>query len=225
MCGRVLINYDELMVAAGDSGLATWVRARPRGAESSWNVTPTQQIPIVLTSAKDGSHRFELAHWGIIPPWNKDGKPKFTFNAKSETLLEKSTFAPSVKAQRCVIPVTGFYEWTGPKNKRIPHAIFGPKPILPLAGLYRWWKSTEGEWRLTATILTREATGVMSDLHDRMPVFVDDEILTDWIDPAIVGDQVLIDAVSELAVPYAERLREHEVRPLHGDGLELIASI
>lgn len=233
MCGRVIVDYEENMRVASDSELADWIAGRkPEGAESSWNVAPTQSIPVALTSAKDGSKRYELAHWGIIPPWNRDGRPRFTFNARSEDLLEKRTFAPSVKAQRCVIPVTGFYEWTGPKGRRTPHAVFGPEPVLPLAGLYRWWKgpapagSPEGdgqsEWLLNATILTRASAGVMQPLHDRMPVFLADEVLRDWLDPETPGDQLLVDAVSELAVGYSEQLREHAVKPLKGDGPELV---
>jgi putative SOS response-associated peptidase YedK len=222
MCGRVIVDYDENMDVAGGTELAEWLTARPEGYEPSWNLPPTRDIPVALTSAKDGEKRFELAHWGIIPPWNKDGKPRFTFNARVEGLLEKNTFAPSVKAQRCVVPVSGFYEWTGPKGKRTPHAIFGPRPLLPMAGLYRWWKSPDGEWVLTATILTRASAGVMESLHDRMPVFMADELLRDWLAPETDGDQLLVDAVSEASVPASEQLLEWAVRPLRGDGPELI---
>jgi len=222
MCGRIIVDYDENMPVAGNTALAAWMGERPEGAKSSWNLAPTLDIPIALTSEKDGERRFVLAHWGIIPPWNNDGKPRFTFNARTEDLMSKPTFAPSVKAQRCVVPVTGFYEWTGPKGKRIPHAIFGPGQILPLAGLYRWWKSPGGEWKLTATILTRASAGVMEPLHDRMPVFVDDEILADWLDPGTVGDGAFVDAVSALAVPYSEQLREYAVKPLSGDDPHLL---
>lgn len=223
MCGRVIVDYEENMSVASNAELAAWIGGRkPEGAISSWNLAPTQQIPVALTSEKDSTKRYELAHWGIIPPWNKDGKPRFTFNARVEGLLSKPTFAPSVKAQRCVVPVTGFYEWTGPKGNRTPHAIFGPEQVLPLAGLYRWWKSPAGEWRLTATVLTTASAGVMRPLHDRMPVFLADELVQDWLDPETVGDQLLVDAIAELAVPYSERLREHAVKPLKGNSPELI---
>lgn len=226
MCGRVVVDYDENMRVSPGSELAGWISGVPEGAESSWNVKPTQQIPVALTSAKDGSRRFELAHWGIIPPWSKDGKAKFTFNARAEEVTSKPTFRGSVKAKRCVIPVMGFYEWTGPKTARVPHFIQGPGPVLPLAGLYSWWRepdAADGEgWHLTATILTRKSAGVMADIHDRMPVFMGDELLTDWLDPELPGDQGLVDAVSEAAVPISAELREWAVKPLRGDGPELI---
>ncbi|WP_336652354.1 MULTISPECIES: SOS response-associated peptidase [unclassified Leucobacter] len=227
MCGRVIVDYDENMDVAGGSELAKWLMARPTGYEPSWNVKPTQQIPVALTSTKDGAKRFEMAHWSLVPPWAKEMKSRYpTFNARSEQLSEKATFKGPLKRQRCVIPVTGFYEWTGPKTARTPHAIFGLAQILPMAGLYSWWRepdAAESEgWHLTATILTRASAGVMESLHDRMPVFMAEELVRDWLDPETEGDQLLVDAVSEASIPISEQLREWAVRPLRGDGPELI---
>lgn len=224
MCGRVVVDYEETMRAAPASAIAAWLASFPDDALSNWNLAPTRNIPVAYTSDTEHEKKLELARWGIIPPWSKDGKPRFTFNARVENLMEKPTFAPSVTTQRCVVPVTAFYEWTGPKGNRTPHAIFGPAPILPLAGLYRRWRSPAGELILTATILTRQATGVMSSLHDRMPVFMADDIAHDWLNPEIPGDQSLIDAAAALAEPLAERLREYRVKPLKGNGPELLKS-
>ncbi|MBC9927285.1 SOS response-associated peptidase [Leucobacter sp. cx-169] len=230
MCGRVIVDYDEMMPVASESMLADWLSGIPEGAESSWNLKPTQGLPIAFTSPKDEAKRFELAHWSLVPPWSKTLTSKYpTFNARSETVTEKPTFKNAVKSNRCVIPVSGFYEWTGPKGDRTPHAIFGPSKLLPMAGIYSWWRdpeAPEGEgWTLTATILTRASAGVMEQIHDRMPVFLDDELMGDWLDPGTVGDQLLVDAVSEAAVPYSELLREHVVGPLRGDGPELLLPV
>lgn len=227
MCGRVVVDYDEASRGASASEIAAWLASFPDDAKSSWNIAPTQNIPIAYTSERDHEKRLDLAHWGIIPPWSTDGKARFTFNARTETVMEKRTFAPSVKARRCVVPVTAFYEWTGPKNNRVPHAIFGPGPILPLAGLYGWWQAPDGEWKLTATILTTSATGVMTALHDRMPVFMSAELVEDWLDPTIAGDQSMIDAAVALAEPISEQLREWPVRPLQrgANGPELLTPL
>ena len=230
MCGRVIVDYDEMIPVASGSELAQWITDSPEGAVSSWNVKPTQSIPVALTSAKTGERRFELAHWSLVPLWAKDLSQKYpTFNARAETLSEKRTFAPALKHQRCAVVVSGFYEWTGPKQARVPHAVFGPNPMLLMAGLYSWWRAPnvaehEG-WTLTATILTRDSAGVMEPLHDRMPVLLSEELLCDWLDPVTVGDQLLVDAVSEASVPLASDLREWAVRPLRGDGPELILPV
>ena len=141
MCGRIIVDYDETMDVAGNTELAEWMTERPDGAVSSWNLKPTQSMPVALTSAKDGKKRFELAHWSLVPPWSKELKLKYpTFNARSEGLSEKASFKGPLVKQRCVIPVTGFFEWAGPKEHRVPHAIFGPEKVLPMAGLYSWWR-------------------------------------------------------------------------------------
>lgn len=227
MCGRVIVDYDENMDVASGSQLAQWMQQRPAGYEPTWNLKPTQPLPTAFSDHKDGSHRFEYAYWSLVPIWSKELKTKFpTFNARSETAAEKASFKASVKNRRCVIPVTGFYEWTGPKTSRTPHAIFGPNSVLPLAGLYSWWHEPEAGddegWHLTATILTRASAGVMEPLHDRMPVFLSDELLGDWLDPETTGDQLLLDAVSEASLPLSEQLREYTVRPLRGDGPALV---
>ena len=227
MCGRVVVNYDEIMPVASDTALAAWMGEPPEGAVSSWNLRPTQQLPIVFTDHKDGSKRFETAYWSLVPIWSKQLKTKFpTFNARSETVMEKTSFKNSVKNRRCVIPVSGFYEWTGPRGKRTPHAIFGPEKILPMAGLMSWWHEPgageDEEWHLTATILTRESAGMMEPLHARMPVFMADELLEDWIDPGTTGDRLLVDAVSDASVAISEQLTEYVVEPLKGDGPELL---
>ncbi|WP_336652680.1 MULTISPECIES: SOS response-associated peptidase [unclassified Leucobacter] len=227
MCGRVIVDYDENMDVAGGGEIAAWMQQRPDGYAPSWNLKPTQDIPVALTDHKSGEKQLRYAYWSLVPIWSKELKTKFpTFNARSETAAEKASFKASVKSRRCIIPVTGFYEWTGPKSKRTPHAIFGPRPVLPMAGLYSWWHEPDAGdnegWHLTATILTRASAGVMQSLHDRMPVFMADELVRDWLDPETEGDQLLVDAVSEASVPISEQLREWVVRPLRGDGPELI---
>lgn len=227
MCGRVIVDYDENMDVAAGPELAAWMQRSPDGYAPTWNLKPTQDIPVALTNHKTGEQQLRYAYWSLVPVWSKELKTKFpTFNARSETAAEKASFKASVKSRRCVVPVSGFYEWTGPKSKRTPHAIFGPRAILPMAGLYSWWHEPDAGddegWHLTATILTRASAGVMEPLHDRMPVFMSDELLADWLDPKTEGDRLLLDAVSEASVPISEQLREYAVAPLRGDGPELI---
>lgn len=223
MCGRVIVDYDEMMSVAGDTALADWITGAPAPTPSSWNIAPTQHLPVAFTDPKTGALRFDAAHWSLVAPWAKQRQSKFpTFNARAETAASKPSFKPAVQHARCAISVSGFYEWTGPKGARVPHAIFGASPIMSLAGLYSWWREPGGEWLLTTTILTRASAGQMTMIHDRMPVFLAPELTADWLDPATEGDQHLVEAVAEAAAPLSLDLRVHRVRPLRGDGPELI---
>ena len=65
----------------------------------------------------------------------------------------------------------------------------------------------------------------MQSLHDRMPVFLADELATEWIDPNVTGDHALVRAVSAAAVPLADDLFEYPVASLRGDGPELIQAV
>lgn len=227
MCGRVIVDYDEMMSVAGDTALASWLISVPSGAHSSWNIAPTGQLPVAAIDPRSGQHHLETAYWSLVPPWAKTLSSKYpTFNARAETAATKPTFRAAVQHGRCAIPVTGFYEWSGPPKARVPHAIFGPSRVLAFAGLYSWWRAPgvdESEpWQLTATILTSPAEGRMREVHDRMPVFLSPGRTMDWLEPGTVGDQALIDAVVDEAAPIARALRMHRVRPLRGDGPKLI---
>ena len=193
----------------------------------SWNVKPTQQIPILIEDHKQpGTLRLEPARWALTPIWSKTPATKMPlFNARIETVLEKPSFKASVKNRRCLIPADGFYEWTGEKSNRVPHYIHRDHPIY-FAGLSSWWhepgsRDDEG-WHLTATILTMDAYGMMENLHHRIPVFLADEMRGDWLSPEIEGSPELLDAIAETSMAVGSELKEHVVAPLKGDSHQLM---
>ncbi|MFP3480198.1 SOS response-associated peptidase family protein, partial [Burkholderia sp. SIMBA_057] len=63
--------------------------------EKSWNVAPTDAVPIVLERLLDDGPKRQLhvAKWGLVPSWAKDAKGGARLiNARSETVLEKPSF-------------------------------------------------------------------------------------------------------------------------------------
>jgi putative SOS response-associated peptidase YedK len=44
-------------------------------------------------------------------------------NAKAETVESRPSFAEAFAQRRCLIPASGFYEWTGPSDARQPFWI------------------------------------------------------------------------------------------------------
>jgi putative SOS response-associated peptidase YedK len=231
MCGRFAVDKDtnELIeeFVAGGGDVHDWA--------PSWNLAPTQQVPVVIESVKTGElvRRLETARWSLVPGWSKELKLKFpTFNARAETAASKSTFSASVKSKRAIIPATGYYEWhTDPvTKKKTPYFIHSPNgEMLALAGLYSWWKDhSKAEddptsWNLTATILTSDAVDELLDIHDRNPVPLPREWWSVWLDPATEGDQSLIDEAVAAALPVAGSLEVREVAPIpfQADGPEL----
>ena len=63
-------------------------------------------------------------------------------NARSETVEEKKTFSKAFRETRCVIPVSGFYEWDSEKRKLLFTA--GDNDVFYLGGFYRVHKTGAG---------------------------------------------------------------------------------
>ncbi len=232
MCGRFAIDNEineliELFVATGGD-VEDW---RP-----SWNIKPTQLVPVVLESAKTGEtvRRLERARWSLTPSWSKELKTPYpTFNARSEDVTSKASFKASVVNKRALIPATGYYEWHTVGSTKTPFYIHGAgTEPLAFAGLYSWWKDvTKPEdapdrWVLTTTILTMAAVPSLAGIHDRNPVPLPREFWHEWLSPDTAGDQGLVDTAVALAVPVASSLEFHEVAPLRGeDDAHLVAPV
>ena len=148
-----------------------------------YNIAPTQAIPVVCLDP-EGTRRFRLMRWGLLPPFVKDPKRFPTLiNARSEGVLAKPSFRNAVRRRRCLIPADGFYEWTGPKGKRRPFHI-SPRQarLIAFAGLYECWQDPNGGEIDTVTILTCQANSTVAELHDRMPVVLEPEHFDAWLD-------------------------------------------
>ena len=78
----------------------------------SWNVAPTDPLPIVRYHAKAGERSLDIMRWGLVPYWAKDIKVGFAnINAMAETVDMKPAFREAFQRRRCVVPVDNFYAW------------------------------------------------------------------------------------------------------------------
>jgi putative SOS response-associated peptidase YedK len=124
--------------------------------------------------------------WGLIPNWWKKPLKELpaTFKARVETVAEKPMFRGAYRSRRCVVPASGFYEWTGKKGDKQPPSLSMRKtaPILALAGLYESWRDphTQDEI-LSCTLIVTEATQWMMLYHDRMPVLLQQAEIDRWL--------------------------------------------
>jgi len=222
MCGRFAVDSQineliEEFVADGGS-VHDWA--------PNFNIAPTDPVPVVLERAKDGTleRSVELGRWSIVPSWSKELKTKFpTFNARSETVAEKSSFKSSVINKRALVPARGYYEWHTEGKTKTPHFIGPTEGNVAFAGLYSWWRANpESEWMLTATILTMPTVPELASIHDRNPVMLPRDWWDDWLNPALAGDQSFVDAAVAAAVPVAAGLDFYEVGPVRDNSPGLI---
>jgi putative SOS response-associated peptidase YedK len=175
--------------------------------DKSWNVAPTDPVYVIRES--DGRREMASMRWGLIPHWAKDTR-SIQINARSETVATTAAFRDSFARKRCLIPADGFYEWEPPEEGRTPHWIYRADghPMV-FAGI--WASRLDPEtntWQRTCSIITKDAEGVVSDIHDRMPVPLVPEVWDAWLDRDM-GDS---EAALALLQPIdADTIMEHAV--------------
>ena len=215
MCGRFTLTYGERERVARETGVnVEEIPAdiyRPR-----WNIAPTDPHFIVRMRYED-RHALQ-AKWGLVNTWAKDAKRAAAqINARSETLARNGAFKDAFAKRRCVVPADGFYEWAGSGAAKQPfwfHRSDGG--LLMFAGLYESWQPKPDEWQRTFTIVTTDASGVVSPVHDRMPVILPEDAVDEWLDPRNDDlealTKLLVPAGRDVLVPLAVSSRVNSVK-------------
>ena len=146
----------------------------------NYNTAPTHTVPILRHEASVVV--VDPMQWGLVPSWSKDPTVGSKLvNARSETITEKPSFRQSVPGRRCIIPMSGFYEWdrTDPKRK-VPYFVTREDGGLMLvAGI--WTPSPALEGRHTFSLITRESVDDLSHIHSRSPVEFQADDALEWM--------------------------------------------
>jgi putative SOS response-associated peptidase YedK len=121
----------------------------------------------------------------LIPSWATDIKIGYKMiNARSETVVGKPAFRAAFKRRRCVIPADGYYEWKAVGKLKQPY-LFHRKDDKPFgfAGLWERWEHGD-EPVESCTIVTTDANKVSGQIHNRMPVILDEQGVAEWLHPS-----------------------------------------
>jgi putative SOS response-associated peptidase YedK len=210
MCGRARLSTDfsEIKIVFG----LPPDRPVPNFAPT-WNLAPTDPIPIVRRDRDDGLRRLDVVRWGLIPYWAKDIKIGYsTFNARCEDVDGKPAFREAFQRRRCLVPLDNFYEWQklGPKEKQ-PYAVaLKGGRLMAMAGLWETWRSPAGETVRSATIITCPSNELVAELHDRMPVILPPAAWPAWLGEE---DEGRPETLKALLVPY--RADDMEMWPVN----------
>ncbi|HEX8397659.1 MAG TPA: SOS response-associated peptidase [Pyrinomonadaceae bacterium] len=207
MCGRFSLGASDAEI------LAEFKAAREQAEEHQkrFNIAPSQIIAAVRQI--ESERILSGLKWGLIPNWAKSADiGNKLINARAETITEKPSYKNAFRSRRCLIPVSGFYEWqrTGDKGAKQPFYFYlKDKPVFGFAGLWESWTDKEsGEEIESCTIITTEANEVLEPVHDRMPVIIKPEDYELWLDEKVKDTGKL----EKLLAPYpAGEMSSHSV--------------
>lgn len=183
MCGRYTLTTPDLealaRVVQAEISPAVREAYRPR-----YNIAPTQKV-VIVCEEPDAGRQLELGTWGMPSPFGEDKRPGGFINARAETAATLPTFRDAFARGRCGVLADGFYEWSGPKDRRQPYWFHAPGgQLLVLAGLYRDHRDEQtGEVTRRVLILTTAPNQVVAPHHDRMPAIVPRGQLHRWLGP------------------------------------------
>ena len=164
MCGRYYLDFDILESENFDLKNSIIY-------ETNFNITPQTKVPIFI------ENELTMATWGFFPDWIKNQKnSKPLFNTRWETVQEKRTFKAAFKKHRCLVPISGWYEWKNVNDEKQPYFFYKQNELLKAAGLY--WLRSSGD--IEFSIITKEAEDNLLTIHNRTPLILNNDSQKLW---------------------------------------------
>ncbi|AIJ25872.1 SOS response-associated peptidase [Amycolatopsis methanolica] len=220
MCGRYAAKKNPADLAQEfDAVDETDGKAR----EADYNVAPTKNVvTVVQRHPRDADGQvledepavrsLRVMRWGLVPFWAKDvSVGNRMINTRAETASEKPAFKKSLAQRRCLVPADGWYEWRRTGKQKEPFYMTRPDGhSLSFAGIWDTWrdpKDPDAPQLITFSIITTDAAGRLTDVHDRMPLVIHERNWVDWLDP----DRT---EVGELLAPPMDLMETIELRPV-----------
>src|SRR2546422_2026185 len=130
-----------------------------------YNLCPTQNSPVLRQVA--GERQFDRMRWQLVPATEPGFTTKLsTINARSETVFKSHLYRDLVIRQRCIVPLSGFYEWKRDGQRKRPFKIhLQDEPIMSVAGIWAAWRPGTPDERRSFSIMTTAANSFMSKIH------------------------------------------------------------
>ena len=195
MCGRyTVLTEDEIINIRGILQSLSLLIVKDDFTEESaaygveGEVFPSNLAPVITMNSAGIS--LERMKWGF-GKWNSPG---VIINARSETISTKSIFSKHLLFGRCVVPAGEFFEWAklGKGKKKHCAKDRDGNPLF-MAGLCRDIKDNANLNGILRefVIITKDAAGEMTKVHDRMPVILRQEQIEDWLTGEIAPEDIV----------------------------------
>jgi putative SOS response-associated peptidase YedK len=172
MCGRYITKEQRAI----ERELPYIDVVRWPDLEARYNVSPSQDVPVVRWL--EGQYEGTMMRWGLVPYFARGVVPKYsTINARIESIETSAAYrGPWRRAQRCVLPAGGFYEWhLNDSGIRQPFYIhLADQELFGFAGL---WDRSKGPGGVieSCTLITMPANPLLKQIHNaqqRMPAIL-----------------------------------------------------
>jgi len=184
MCGRYLLDdeaYADILIILNNLNKEKRIYTNDDFMSESYargEIFPTFNVPVIerdnITSVK----------WGF-PHWKNSS---VIINARAETASIKNMFRKPLRERRCVVPSSGFYEWSrnketqkGRKQKEKYLFKIEGEHMVYMAGIVNTFRDPLGEFYDAFTILTTSANDSIATIHDRMPILLAKDEFDSWI--------------------------------------------
>jgi putative SOS response-associated peptidase YedK len=182
MCGRFTVKatWAELVAL-----YRLTMDAPPHNLRPRYNVCPTDPVDVV--TAEEGKRGLIPMRWGLVPRWWSKPLTELrvaTFNARAETVETKPVYRDAFKRTRCLIPMSGYFEWQATASGKQPWYFTAAdgSPLLTAAGLWDEWKDRQtGEPLTSCTMIITEPNEFVAEVHDRMPVLLTEDQFAPWL--------------------------------------------
>ena len=163
-----------------------------------------------------GGRELAMAVWWLIPPWADKPNPKYPmFNARAESLLDRKAYAEPARRKRCLIPMTGWFEWHREGKVNQPY-YFSLKSQDQFAAAGLWQISQKAAEPVTScTMVTTDGNPLIARYHakNRMPALLARDDWDAWLD----GENT----EAELALQRITSWPEEDINVHPVDGREL----
>lgn len=165
MCGRFYVD-DELEHEL--EKVIRMVSDQMKPSSKGGDVKPSQAA--LVLRKEETKLLGEQMQWGFQKFDNKG----LVINARAEDITTKPMFREGIRSCRCIIPARKYYEWDAYKDKV---TFFRPDhSILYFAGIYQPTKDVN-----RFVIMTTKANASVQTVHDRMPLILQSNEISDWI--------------------------------------------
>jgi putative SOS response-associated peptidase YedK len=202
MCGRASLTAspEEIEEAFGLSGAPA---VSPR-----YNIAPSEPM-LVVRSGEAGRRESALLRWGLVRPGSEYAKAPINLPLERAA---KGAMRATLRDRRCIVPLTGFYEWKRAGKAKQPFNVKRKDgKVFGVAGLWDRLEGGDADPLESCLVLTTEANGVVRPIHERMPVILDPTSYLDWLDGSTVTTSQLL---GNLQVLPEELLVSYPVSPL-----------